>query len=119
VERDGKYWLVHVVGPGFDHYTQAKSLAQVTPMAADLVAAVTGQAVGSFDIQVEVGLPGDAQAHIGKARKLRQAAAAAQHEAADEAKAAAKELATAGLTFRDIGAVLGVSYQRAHQLATA
>jgi peptidyl-dipeptidase Dcp len=44
------------------------------------------------------------------------AAANARKEAAVESRRAAKALRASGLTVRDIGAALGVSFQRAHQL---
>jgi hypothetical protein len=43
---------------------------------------------------------------------------ASQAEAAAEARLAAKELHDQGVPVRDIGRALGVSYQRAHQLAS-
>jgi 5'-3' exonuclease len=40
----------------------------------------------------------------------------ARKEAATESRRAAKALRASGLTIRDIGAALGISFQRAHQL---
>lgn len=47
---------------------------------------------------------------------LRGQAADAQSEAARELRAAAQQLADQKLPLRDIGRLLGVSHQRAHQL---
>jgi hypothetical protein len=43
----------------------------------------------------------------------------AQAAAARERRIAARELKAKGLTVRDIGAALGISYQRAQQLVSA
>jgi len=50
------------------------------------------------------------------AKQLREQAARSQHDAAEEARKAARELSEDGVPLRDIGRLMGVSYQRAHQL---
>jgi len=49
----------------------------------------------------------------------RQESDRTKHLAAQEVRVAAKELRHRGLTVRDIGAALDVSYQRAHQLISS
>src|SRR5450631_2223994 len=56
--------------------------------------------------------------HLDTAKQLREQAARSQHDAAEEARKAARELSEDGVTLRDIGRLMGVSYQRAHQLVT-
>jgi hypothetical protein len=34
-ERDGKFWLIHV--PAVDRWTQARTVAEIEPMARDLI----------------------------------------------------------------------------------
>ena len=113
-ERDGKVWLVHV--PEVDRYTQARSLREAGVMAADLVAIMTDSDPGSFDVTVTVELPSAARTYLERAHEQRERAAEANAAAADYSRKAARELADAGLTMRDIGQALGVSHQRAHQL---
>ena len=93
-ERGAGWWVVEV--PEIDRLlTQAKSLSQVPAMVKDAAALITGEPEESFE-----------------------EAARAQHSAAEESRLAARELAASGLTVRDVGAVLGVSHQRAHQLVS-
>jgi hypothetical protein len=88
-------------------------------MARDLIAIMTGMTPESLQLDVQVQLPKSVRTHLVRAQRLRDEAATAQAEAAAEARAAARELAASGLTMRDIGQALGVSYQRAHQLVAS
>lgn len=122
-ERGERYWSVRIPGLG-NHPeeglpTQARSLAEVEPMARDLIALWLEVPEDSFGVEVSVVLPSAAQHHLELARKLAEEAAIAQADAARERRAAAQVLKDAGLTVRDIGAALGVSFQRAQQLVAS
>ncbi|HEX8768592.1 MAG TPA: hypothetical protein VF714_09490 [Jatrophihabitans sp.] len=114
VERGEQFWLVTVSEIG--HTTQARTLREVEPMARDLIAVMEQVRPDSFHLVTDVVFPASAKVHWDRAAHLRAAAAATQAEAAAEARVAARELAEMGLTVRDIGAVLGVSFQRAQQM---
>ncbi|MEO6500880.1 MAG: hypothetical protein ABIQ09_03105, partial [Jatrophihabitantaceae bacterium] len=114
VERGEQLWLVSV--PEIGRTTQARSLREVETMARDLIAVMEQVLPDSFQLVTDVVFPASPRAHWERAADLRAAAAATQAEAAAEARAAASELAAMGLTVRDIGMVLGVSFQRAQQL---
>ncbi|MGH8774968.1 MAG: type II toxin-antitoxin system HicB family antitoxin [Jiangellaceae bacterium] len=92
VQRSGRYWAVYV--PEVDRWTQARHLREVDPMARDLAALMLDVEADTLRIDITIATPA----------------------AAAELRAAARELYDAGLTLRDIGKVLDVSYQRAHQL---
>lgn len=115
--RDGKYWLVHV--PAIDKYTQARNLTEVEPMARDLIALWLNVDPTSFDVVPKLDLPADVERHLALAAEAREQAAYAQAAAAREYREAALALREKGLTVRDVGAALGVSFQRAQQLVTA
>ncbi len=115
VERDGKFWLIHIPGIGV---TQARHLLEVDEMARDLVVAMTGVTPDSFSLEVATRLPEEVQEHLRKAAQLRAESSRAQSEAAAEIRIAARQLVDTGLPLRDVGKLLGVSYQRAHQLAS-
>ncbi|HEX8093077.1 DUF2188 domain-containing protein [Jatrophihabitans sp.] len=114
VERGEQFWLVTV--PEIGRTTQARTLREVEPMARDLIAVMEQVKPDSFHLVTDVVFPASARAHWERAAHLRAAAAATQAEAAVEARVAARELAEMGLTVRDIGAVIGVSFQRAQQM---
>lgn len=117
---DGKYW--HVRLPGLGNHperglpTQARNLDQVEPTARDLIALWLDVPASSFEVDVQVELPESVRHHLELAAKLRREAADAQACAAEKYRCAANELKAGGLTVRDIGRALGISYQRAHQL---
>jgi hypothetical protein len=115
VTRDGRFWLIHA--PELERYTQARNLRELDAMAVDLVAVVTNQDATSFDCQLgTIELPDSVAVHLATAHKLREQAAQSQRFAAEEARKAARELSEDGIPLRDIGRLMGVSYQRAHQL---
>ena len=115
VERDGRFWLVRVDGIGA---TQARNLRELDAMTRDLVAVMTETPAGEAEVTYQFLLPDTVRGHLDRATVLREASARANAEAAAEVRAAARELADAGLTMRDIGQLLGVSYQRAQQLVS-
>ncbi len=114
VVRGEVFWLVHV--PEINHYTQARNLGEVEPMARDLIAVMQEIDPQSFSLDVSVELPDEVTVHLKRSQALRQESDRTKHLAAQEVRVAAKELRERGLTVRDIGAALAVSYQRAHQL---
>lgn len=109
-----RFWLVHV--PELGHYTQARTVGEIEAMARDLVATLRGVDPDALDLQVDIQLPGSARERLDRVIRLREREAAAKREAAAETRAAATELKQAGLSLRDIGKLLGVSFQRAGQL---
>ncbi len=117
VARGEVFWLVHV--PEISHYTQARNLGEVEPMARDLIAVMQEIDPQSFSLDVSVELPDEVTVHLKRSQALRQESDRTKHLAAQEVRVAAKELRERGLTVRDIGAALDVSYQRAHQLISS
>ena len=119
-ERDGRYWLIRIPGLGANPEdglpTQADRICDVEPMARDLIALYLDVPSDSFCIHTEVRLPESVQRHLALADTLDGQLAAIRTEAATERRAAVWELKTMGMTVRDIGAALGISYQRAQQL---
>lgn len=112
----GRYW--HIEVPALDRVTQARHLHEVDDMARDLIVIMTEEAPATIELDVQVVLPESVREHLQAAEELRQQSARAQAQAAKELRAAAQTLHEAGLPLRDVGAALGVSYQRAHQLVS-
>ena len=114
VERDGRFWSVRV--PDIDRSTQARSLSEAEALIRDLIAIMTDVPQNSFDVDLRIILPEDVQIELDESQVLREQAKQSQAEAARLARDAAHRLHTLGLSLRDIGRALGVTFQRAKQL---
>ena len=110
----GKFWYIKIVGLGGS--TQARSVKEIDVMVRDYISIMTETEADSFDVTMQLLLPDDVAATLKRAGELRDIADNARKEAAIESRRAAKALRASGLTVRDIGAALGISFQRAHQL---
>jgi predicted RNase H-like HicB family nuclease len=114
-QRDGRWWFVRVPEvPGA--ITQARRLHQVEAMAREVVSLLLEVPPDSFDLDVRPSIPEDVRAELTRARDLQRQAERSQAEAASLVRDAARKLRAQGLTVADVGAVLGVSFQRASQL---
>ena len=76
--------------------------------------AVCEDVVVDYDIR----LPDAVAEHLRRFEELRATSAEAQAAAAAEIRSAARQLHEQGVALRDVGKVLGVSHQRAHQLVS-
>jgi predicted RNase H-like HicB family nuclease len=114
-QRDGRWWFVRVPEvPGA--ITQARQLGQVEAMAREVVSLLLEVAPDSFDLDVHPVIPEEVRAELARARDLQRTAVRSQSEAAVLVRDAARKLRAQGFTVADVGAVLGVSFQRASQL---
>lgn len=114
--RYDKVWIVTC-----DQYPGAVStptrLADAAEHQREIIAFVAGVPESEVDVIVTPQLPDEYQEHVTRATSLREQAETASAEAARETRAAVKALVSAGIPTRDIGPLLGVSHQRAQQLA--
>ena len=117
VTRDGKFWLIRI--PELDRSTQALRYKDVPAMANDLVQIMTGLATDDYDLHVKVHLPTEVQDHLARAEVLREEAKRKTSEAAQESRAAVRELLAQGLSQREAGELLGMSFQRINQLVNS
>jgi DNA-directed RNA polymerase specialized sigma subunit len=115
VTRDGRFWLIRV--REIDRSTQAIRYKDVTAMANELIEIMAGVSRDEYVLQLEVHLPSSVQDHLARAEVLREEAERKRAEAAAENRAAVRELLAQGLSQREAGDVLGVSFQRISQLA--
>lgn len=114
-ERSGKWWVLQAKeAPGA--ISQVARLDQADDIV-EAIAFVTGEPEASIEIDVVPTLPAGAREHLNRAEALRREAAEANTAAADESRRAVNALIHGGLTLRDVGLVMNVSYQRAGQLA--
>ncbi|MET0233835.1 MAG: hypothetical protein ABW224_04275 [Kibdelosporangium sp.] len=114
VTRDGKFWLIRI--PELDRSTQASRYKDVAVMANDLVEIMTGLAADKYDLHIDVRLPTEVKDHLARAEVLREEAKRKNSEAAQESRAAVRRLLAEGLSQREAGDLLGMSFQRINQL---
>lgn len=130
VTRDDRWWMItvpellgHVGASGAVNVgdtTQARRLADVPSQARDFICTVTDAAPSEVGVDITIEVDGiDVSARAGKAAGDRRLAEEYAATATAEARALARDLAARGVTVRDVGEVLGVSFQRAQQLISA
>lgn len=115
VTLDGKFWLIRV--REIDRSTQALRYKDVAVMAGELIEIIEDLTSDEYDLHLAVHLPSAVTDHLHRAEVLREEAERKQAEAAVESRAAVRQLLDQGLTQREAGQVLGVSFQRVSQLA--
>lgn len=113
--HEGRWWLITVPGLGVTH---TRRLRDADRAARELIAVVDDVELDSPTVTIAVtsvdGPPvGEA---IDAARAARLAAAEADARASELTRQLASMLASRHVPVRDIGTILGVSHQRAHQL---
>lgn len=114
VSRDGRFWAIYV--PAIDRHTQARRYKEIPIMANDLIEIMTGLGPEEFELHIEMRLPSDVQDHLTRSEKLRAEAERKNSEAAKEKRAAVRALLAQGLSQREAGELLGMSFQRVSQL---
>jgi wyosine [tRNA(Phe)-imidazoG37] synthetase (radical SAM superfamily) len=115
IEREGKYWLVRI--DGTDGLTQARYFDEVELMAREYISLAEDVTID----QVEIGAitVQGASSRIAEAARERQQARELEAAATRKIREVATELHSRSVPLKEIGAILGVSHQRAHQLIAA
>lgn len=116
--RFAGWWAVDVPAvPGV--HTQARRLADVEPMARDAIAGVLDVPIGRVKVEVRPVLDQRLTNVVEQAREARFAAQESQLDAARLSSLALRALERAEIPLRDAGELLGMSHQRAAQIANA
>ena len=114
--RSEGWWAVEV--PEIDGlFTQVRRLDQIVDMVRDAAELLEGIDPDALDVEIFANVPHRDMAD--RARELTEHARRTQEEASRAMRCAAQSLSKDGLTVRDIGNVLGVSFQRAPKLLSA
>jgi hypothetical protein len=119
VTRQGKWWMIEV--PTIDGLTQARRLSEITDMAVSLIAVTVDVAASQVGVNV-VAMIVDGTDLVKRRRQIdaeREAAREAEGKAATLTLDLVRELDAGHVPLRDIGEVVGVSFQRVHQLLNA
>ncbi|HXO22996.1 MAG TPA: hypothetical protein VN870_00350 [Streptosporangiaceae bacterium] len=106
-------WELHIPGVGV---TQSRTLAEAETMVRDYIETLTGQDTSGAEVVItaEVGLGLDEEAQA--AREAVATADRATRAAAARSRKVVRDLKQAGLSGRDIAAILKISAQRVSQL---
>lgn len=117
-ERGSRRWLLQCEElPGA--LSEVARLDQADAVMREAIAFVARVPETEIDIELRPTLPGDVGEELTRAHQLRDRANALEQEATQHRLEVARALREQGLTVRDIGTLLGVTYQRAHQLIHA
>lgn len=115
-ERDGNRWFLRVATlPGV--FSQVRRLDQADAMARDAIAAYLDVPVDTVEVAVSIHLPNDLQKDVAGVKDLRGVIDRTEREYAERTRRLATRLVEReGMTVREAGRVLGLSYQRVSQL---
>lgn len=114
--RAGGWWDLEVPAVSGAH-SQCRRLDQAEGMAREAIALFLDVPEDSFDVEVQASLDLPVLEAIDDALKLRRTAEAEAKRATEATDRVVRELLDKGLTLRDVGHLLGVSYQRVQQMA--
>ena len=110
--EDQGYWCIRV--PQIQRSTQARSINEIAVMAKDLICIMTPEENPDIEV-IYTNLPPE----VAEAVELKRQAAELEARAMATQGVAVKKLHELGVSLRDIGRLLGISHQRAHQLVKA
>ncbi len=111
VKKGTSYWVVTV--PAIGQATQARSIDELNGMTKDLISLVAD------DLNPEITFSYELPPEVAEAVELKRQAAELEARAMATQGVAVKKLHELGVSLRDIGRLLGISHQRAHQLVKA
>ncbi len=115
-ERSGSWWAFSVPEIPCAH-GQARRLEQVRDEARDVISMMLDAEPDSFDISLSVRLDPRIEHALDEAKAARQELDSYQRVAQEKLRLAAEQIKEiGGLSFRDIGSLLDVSFQRISQI---
>ncbi|MDR0594212.1 MAG: hypothetical protein LBG60_13370 [Bifidobacteriaceae bacterium] len=115
--KDGRFWLVEI--SALDITGQARSLREVEEVAREVAALVLDTDPAAIGVDVEIELPTDLAAAWARTRSEMAAVRQAQADAARQSRDVVTALRSAGYTYAEAGAALGLSPQRVQKIAAS
>ncbi|POH71407.1 transcriptional regulator [Cryobacterium zongtaii] len=113
--KEGRWWVVqNDQVPGA--ISQVTRLDQAAEAQREAIAFVEDISADSIEVLVRVSISPEIDREVQEASALREEAQEREQRASELRRGVARRLEADGYTIRDIGVVLGVSYQRVHQL---
>lgn len=117
-EWDDTGWWVVTVPDVLGAITQCRRLDQVPTDIAEAIGLITGTEPATDAIRLHWEVPGEAGELADRARRLREEADRLAAEAGETAQHAVQKLRARKFSYRDIGVMTKMSYQRAQQIAS-
>jgi hypothetical protein len=118
IAREGRWWMISV--PAIDGLTQTRRLCEAEQMARELIAVTLDVKLSDVAVNLHkpdiAGVPSLAE-RIDQIHREKAEAARLEAESVEQTRNLARDLVKADIPLRDAAQVLGVSYQRVHQLA--
>jgi DNA-directed RNA polymerase specialized sigma subunit len=119
ITRDGRWWMIAI--PELDGLTQARRIGEAELMAREYIAVTLGLAL--VDVKVDLEIDIDDLRHIEeevtRLKEERARLAELEAEVLTHSRQFARTLADKQVPLRDIGELMGVSFQRVSQLVNA
>lgn len=116
-EWDPTGWWVVTIPDVPGAITQSRRLDQVESDVAEVLELMTGESPDDYELTLDWHVPGQAGTTAAEANRLRAEAEDMQDRLFIATRSAVHELRDAGFSYRDIGTMTGMSYQRAQQIA--
>jgi DNA-directed RNA polymerase specialized sigma24 family protein len=113
--REDGWWFVDM--PEISTATQARTVAEIEPMAVECVALYLDVPEESIELDLEIRLPGDAAARWASAQFKADQAHDDESEATAEARSVVSTLHDSGMPYTDIAKVLGLSTRQVNRIA--
>ena len=116
IYRDGKWWMADI--PALDLLTQSRRLAAIETATREAIAVTLDTSPDSFDVEMSIRPIGDIDVETIRTEinRAQQTVEALEREVSARSKELTRSLAEEGVPVRDIGTIIGLSHQRAHQL---
>lgn len=115
--REGRWWEIEL--PGLGTRTAARKLADVQAMAEEAAALWLDVEPDAIEVHVRTEIPEDVRTEWEAARAKAEHARTEEAEAAALSRTVVRKLRADGYTYSEAALLLGLSRQRAQQLATA
>lgn len=112
--REERFWLLSI--PELDIVTQARTLDRAEATVRDVIAVWLDVPADSFAVEVEPRLDDKWMRLLRETREARSDAERASARASELLRTSVSTMRAAGLTAREVGSLVGVSYQRVQQL---
>jgi len=112
--QEERFWLLSV--PELDVVTQARTLDRAEATVRDLIAVWLDVPADSFAVEVEPRLNDEWTKLLRETRDARTTADKASARASEMLRTSVTTLHDAGLSEREVGSLVGISYQRVQQV---